>query len=370
MTEETCLPSRKPSHTRAHRVRVAIALFASAALCSFAPGEESATLKKPPSWAYPPLNMPVKLPAPPAETGALQYVPDSKVGFTFARIYDVFNAADWFPQDHPPMPDIVAFGRKPLVIGCAYCHLPNGLGKPEDASLAGLTANYILRQMADFKSGARKSFDPARAAPVFMTAVAQNTSDEEAIAASAYFAALQLKPRIRVVETDTVPKVEVAPAGMFFAARDGGTEPIGSRIIELPEDQKLTELQDSRSGYVAYVPRGAVEKGRRRVLKGRVHKSVACTSCHGADLNGHADVPPIAGRSPSYVFRQLYDFREGTRSGPPAATMIAAVAHLNDEELLEVAAFLASLRPDRQSANATGTCESLRSTSCSSEATQ
>lgn len=348
--------SRTQSAPRAHLIAVAVALFAGAAPCSPALADEgAATPKKPPSWAYPPLNMPVKLPAPPAENGVLQYVPESKIGFTFAQIYDVFRVPDWFPEDHPPMPEIVAFGRKPLVIGCAYCHLPNGLGKPEDASLAGLTANYILRQLADFKSGARKSFDLERAAPVFMTAVAQNTSDEEAIAASVYFASLQLKPRIRVVETGTVPKVEVAPAGMFFAAREGGTEPIGSRIVELPEDQKLTQLQDSRSGYVAYVPRGAVEKGRELVLKARAHKTVACTSCHGADLQGDADVPPIAGRSPSYIFRQLYDFREGTRSGPLAAAMTPAVAHLNDEQLLEVAAFLASLRPDRPSTGSTGT---------------
>jgi cytochrome c553 len=305
----------------------------------------SPAAKKPPAWAYPPLNMPVQPPAPPAETGALQHVPGSEVGYTFTQIYDVFNVPDWFPEDHPPMPDIVAFGRKPSIIGCGYCHLPNGLGKPEDASLAGLSADYIMRQMADFKSGARKSSDPARAAPIFMTAIAQNTTDEDAMAASRYFAALLLKPRIRVVETDTAPKVELAPAGMFFAARDGGTDPIGNRIVELPENQKLTELADSRSGFVAYVPLGAVQKGGELVQNRRADKVVACSSCHGVHLDGYVDVPPIAGRSPSYIFRQLYDFREGARAGPRAVEMSRAVAHLNDEELLEISAFLAARSP-------------------------
>ena len=327
-------------------VLVSLTLFAGTALCSLALAEGgSSAVRKPPAWANPPLNMPVQPPTPPAETGSLQHVPGSEVGYTFAQIYDVFNVPDWFPGDHPPMPDIVAFGRKPSIISCGYCHLPNGLGKPEDASLAGLSVNYIMRQMADFKSGARKSSDPARAAPIFMTAVAQNTTDEDAMAASRYFASLILKPRIRVVETETAPKVELAPAGMYFAARNGGTEPIGSRIVELPENQMLTELADSRSGFVAYVPRGAVKKGRELAQNHRADKVVACSSCHGVNLDGYADVPPIAGRSPSYMFRQLYDFREGTRAGPRSVEMSRAVSHLNDEELLEIVAFLAARSP-------------------------
>lgn len=344
--------SREPSDMlraqRVHLLWVALAWLAANAVFSPALADEQWTnARRPPAWAYPPLSVPVKLPAPPVGDRALQYVPGSVRELTYAQIYDFFNVPDWFPEDHPRMPGIVASGRKPMVIACAYCHLPNGLGKPEDSSLAGLTANYILRQLADFKSGARKSADPERAAPIFMTAVAQNISDAEALAASNYFASLGLKPRIRVVEADTVPKVEVAAAGMFVSTPDGGSDPIGRRIVELPEDQKLTELQDSRSGYVAFVPRGAVNKGRELVLKDGAHKSGACTSCHGAHLQGYADVPAIAGRSPSYIFRQLYDFREGKRTGPIAALMTPSVAHLNDDELLEVAAFLASLKPCR-----------------------
>jgi cytochrome c553 len=287
--------------------------------------------------------MPVQLPVPPPDP-AIQHVPGSSLGFTFAQIYDVYNVPDWHPEDHPSMPSVVAHGKTPSVIGCGYCHLPNGLGKPEDASLAGLSVNYIVQQMQDFKSGARRSYDPARAAPIFMTAVANTTSRADAIVAALYFASLKLMPRIRVEEVDMAPKTELAPAGMYFAAKSGDVEPIRDRVIELPEDEQLTLRQDSRSGYVAYVPRGSIEEGRS-LLTDHGRHPVSCGACHGTDLNGHGDIPPIAGRSPSYIFRQLYDFRAGTRAGPLAVQMTPVVNSLTDREMLSITVYLASLPP-------------------------
>ena len=81
-------------------------------------------------------------------------VPGSTKQYTQAQIDDPFNPPDWFPDEHPPMPQIVAHGgAKPAGRACAQCHLPTGDGHPESASLAGLPANYIVRQMAAFKNG-------------------------------------------------------------------------------------------------------------------------------------------------------------------------------------------------------------------------
>ena len=50
-------------------------------------------------------------------------------------------------------------------------------------------------------------------------------------------------------------------------------------------------------------------------------KTTACGTCHGLDLHGVADVPPIAGRSPSYLARQLFDIQRKTRNGVSAQLM-------------------------------------------------
>ena len=84
-------------------------------------------------------------------------LPGSTKTYTQAQIDDGFNPPDWYPQDHPPMPDVVAHGRKEAdARACALCHLTSGGGHPESAGIAGLPVGYILRQMEEFKSGARK----------------------------------------------------------------------------------------------------------------------------------------------------------------------------------------------------------------------
>jgi cytochrome c553 len=71
-------------------------------------------------------------------------------------------------------------------------------------------------------------------------------------------------------------------------------------------------------------------------------KTTACTTCHGLDLMGVNDVPPIAGRSPSYMVRQLWDIQQGTRNGAGVQLMKMAIARLTPEDLLSVAAYVAS----------------------------
>lgn len=114
----------------------------------------------PPPWAYT-INTPVPADAPqPQDDGQPKKVPGSTVALTETQLRDLFNPPDWHPNDHPAPPEVVAHGRKPDVRACGYCHYPNGQGRPENSSLAGLPAAYIVQQMADLRSGARKSAEP------------------------------------------------------------------------------------------------------------------------------------------------------------------------------------------------------------------
>src|SRR5258708_7877641 len=190
----------------------------------------------PAAWAYG-FPQPGAPAAPAAEGRTGQAAPDtspkglagSTLEFTLAQIRDGFGPADWFPDSHPKMPEIVAHGRRPDVRACALCHYPNGKGRAENAPIAGYPVAYFIQQMNDFKSGNRKSAEPS--------------------------------------ET----------------------------------------LRDPRSGFIAYTPPGSVKKGEAL--------AASCGTCHDADLKGLGPVPGIAGRSPSYLVRQMYDMQAGARKG-------------------------------------------------------
>src|ERR1700728_1808209 len=169
-----------------------------------------------------------------------RHLPDSEASFTLARIADFFNPPDWHPADHPPMPLVVSRGRAPDVFACGYCHLPNGQGRPENASLAGLPAAYIVQQLADFKSGRRKASEPRQGPVSYMVNLASKTNDDEVRAAADYFSSLKPKAWIRVVETKTVPKTRAAG---WMLVPTPGREPIGERIIESAENLEQTELR-------------------------------------------------------------------------------------------------------------------------------
>jgi len=286
-----------------------------------------------PDWAYP---------VSPAarDEAALKRVPGSARAYTQAQIDDGFNPPDWFPLEHPPMPEIVAHGRPPEIRACAFCHLPSGDGRPETARLAGSPAAYLMRQIAQHRSGARKGVRSA-----IMTGIARAVSDADARAASVYFASLKPRVRTRVVETRTVPKSAVGAGGIRFAVPGGETEPIKDRIIELPEDEERVRSRDPHAGFVAYVPVGSIEKGKALVTTGRAGTTLPCDSCHGPSLHGLGDVPGIAGRSPIYVFRQLRDMKAGNRSGPVMELMKVVVARLDPDDMIAVAAYIGSLDP-------------------------
>jgi len=285
---------------------------------------------------------------------------------------------DWYPEDHKgiPTPDIVAFGSKtprpnPLdggkmvtITACSLCHLPNGFGRAENANVAGLPVEYFEEQINEFRSGKRDTSDPSKTNNAQMISFAQTLTDSEVRQAAEYFAkfsfAMPKDKWITVQEVDRVPKLEgngswmvfsdpqnYAGQGVAFVKDTGGNfEAIGNRIVETPRvpvDQDV--WRDPHSGFMAYVPVGSVEKGKKLVETGDNGRFTACTVCHGADLRGLGPVPPLAGRSPSYIARQLYDMQDGKRLGPWTQLMSPVVAALQPADLLNISAYVASLKP-------------------------
>jgi len=194
----------------------------------------------------------------------------------------------------------------------------------------------------EFRSGVRRSAKMRRP-PALMVAIARAINDADLKAAAEYFSALKPRPWIRVVESETVPKTRVC-GWILVRDESGGTELIGDRIIEVPENEVRAELLDSRSGFVAYVPPGSSAKGEALATTGG-GKTIPCGTCHGANLKGVGQVLPIAGRSPSYLFRQLYDIQHGTRTGPTTALMKPVVAGLSERDMVAAVAYLASRAP-------------------------
>jgi cytochrome c553 len=92
------------------------------------------------------------------------------------------------------------------------------------------------------------------------------------------------------------------------------------------------------------VPPGSVKKGEVLVTTGG-GKVTACTACHGVDLKGLGPVPRLAGRSPSYLGRQLYDMQHGNRTGTWTPLMAPVVSKLSEDDILNASAYLASLEP-------------------------
>lgn len=279
--------------------------------------------------------------APPVDT-VKRTVAGSAQSFTASQIRDTFGPADWFPGDHPVMPPIVANGRREAqILACSLCHYPNGKGRPENAAVSGLPVSYFVQTMLDFKRDVRKSADARKANTGRMIAFAKSMTDDEIRASAEYFGAITWTPWIRVVETAQVPKTRIA-GGLFIAldGTDAGKEPIGARIIEVPENNEQTEtLRNPRSGFVAYVPVGSIKKGEAVAVRGQ------CALCHGATLGGLGPVPGIGGRSASYMMRQLYDMKSGARNGVWGDLMKGVVRGMTEDDMLSVSAYVASRTP-------------------------
>ena len=286
------------------------------------------------SWAFAATNgaLPPEAPTTPNS------VPGSTKSYLRSQIDDLSNPPDWFPDEHPPAPTIVQKGHD-AVLACGACHLMSGHGHPESADLAGLPAEYIRRTMMDFKSGIRVEVNR-------MNTISKAMSNEEIQQAAGFFATLAPAKWTEVKEVTAVPKTFVGGGRMRYASPEGGTEPLGNRIITLPADQSRVTKRDPHSGFVAYVPVGSIKKGEALVKTGG-GKTVQCSICHGDTLNGLGNVPRLAGRHPVYLARQLYMFKDGRRNGGDAALMKRPVASLTDDDIVSNAAYLASIDPTK-----------------------
>ena len=293
----------------------------------------------------------------PAEQTRSRQLPDSPASFSLVDIRDGSNVVDWYPQDHPAMPDIIRLGPAkagPARRGCGFCHLPNGLGRPENAPTAALPPAYFVQQLHDFRDGLRRSADPRKPNTNTMIELARAMTEEEIVQSAEYFAAIQWKPRVKVIETGLVPKTRIV-GNLFLPLEETRTEPIAGRLIEVPEDEARSEtVRDPRAGFIAYVPEGSLARGKRLVTLGGATivdneiiqgKTTPCTACHAPDLMGVGKVPPIAGRSPSYLARQLFDIQQGTRRGPGIELMKTIVAKLTPDDITAIVAYVGSKYP-------------------------
>jgi cytochrome c553 len=296
----------------------------------------------PPTWAYP---VRPKDYAPPADDGTVRHVPGSTKGYTLTDIRDLFFALDWFPDGHAPMPPIVAKGSRPNRRPCGTCHRPEGVGGPENASLAGLPSEYLLRQIEDYRTGTRTTAVKERAHVFRMISAIKELTEDEIKQVVAYYAAMKLPARVKIVESEVVPTTYV-PNWYYASKLDGKTEPLGDRIIEIPDDEENFVNRDSRVTFTAYVPPGSVARGQQLVAGKEAERVPACAACHGDGLNNGIDsIPPITGRSPSMIVRQLYEFKYGLRQGPMADLMKASTSQMTIKDMVSIAAYLATLMP-------------------------
>jgi cytochrome c553 len=104
-----------------------------------------------PDWAF---NIPDKIQPTAVRPEGIVKAPGSAREYDAAKIAGNANPPDWFPDEHPAAPRSVA-GGPGITMACGSCHLMSGQGHPESADLAGMPAEYLIRQMAYYKAGTR-----------------------------------------------------------------------------------------------------------------------------------------------------------------------------------------------------------------------
>lgn len=180
--------------------------------------------------------------------------------------------------------------------------------------------------------------------PSPMSKMAKAMSAEELKLATDYFSSLKPLASSKVVETEEVLQTAINPKSMMRLPIDSvKKEPIGTRIIEYPEIVERVLMRDSRVGFVAYVPKGSIAKGKELATTGGNGVTISCMACHGADLKGTTDIPRLAGLSPDYIFRQLQFYKSGKRKGIQSALMQPTVAKLSINDMIALSAYLGSL---------------------------
>lgn len=168
---------------------------------------------------------------------------------------------------------------------CIACHGADGNSpNPIWPKLAGQHPDYISKQIADFKGGARK--DP------LMSAQAAALNDQDIGDLAAYYTKQKL--------------------------------------------QSGTAAADK------------VEAGERLYRGGNIATGVAaCSACHGPTGSGNpgARFPSVAGQHADYVSKTLKDFRSGTRGNDPGKMMRDIASKMSDAEIEAVAQYMQGLQP-------------------------
>lgn len=278
-----------------------------------------------PDWLYPVPAGPRPAPSTPDAPVTL---PGSPVTLRERDLTTRERAVDWFPDPANPVPAFIAQSSQPGEYACGFCHLPHGNGRPENASLAGLSAEYIIDQTEAFRTGTRRAARPDWFPSIAMRATIQHASPQEIAAAAAWYSRQPFISRVTVVESETVPPT--APLGFILAAQPGPREPIAGRIIEVPDDPHAFEKRDPRATFTAWVPPGSIARGRA------IAADMGCVECHAEQMNGWGP-----GRSPSYILRQLLAFKTRARNDAGAEPMQAVADQLDMDQMVAVAAWLA-----------------------------
>lgn len=169
------------------------------------------------------------------------------------------------------------------VAACAGCHGADGNGgaDPSWPKLAGHVPEYIVKQLSDFKSGARK--DPT------MSAMAATLSTTDMINIAAYYASLPRKPS---------------------AARN-------AELVK--QGEKLYRGGNAKTGVSA------------------------CMSCHGPSGHGIPPrFPKVSGQSATYSVQQMLAFKAGTRTND-GETMTRIAFRMSEQEIKAVAEYMSGL---------------------------
>ncbi|THD08512.1 hypothetical protein B1991_05550 [Rhodanobacter lindaniclasticus] len=293
------------------------------------------------AWAFPQFPPPDPH-APKSDPARIIHVAGSTRSYTQAQLDVEHFVPDWFPQDHLAAPPIVTVDRHPgWPWPCAECHMVNGAGVPATASITGLPKAYILEQVAAFRHGQRGA--SASRTTRDMANEARSINDEDLETAASYFSRLEFVPHTSVIESASVPKTHWED---FVQRPDqgGARESIGERIVEVAVSFDDYRHNSDRTRYIAYVPPGSIARGAAIAASGS-GAAPACESCHGAKLQGTELIPPLAGRSPTYIVRELLLFRAGQRSNPAAAPMRLEASQLTVDDMIAVAAYAGSRTP-------------------------
>ena len=261
---------------------------------------ESAPTSGFPEWAYPPCDR--TAPATEPDSSKPLSLAGSKLHFTEAVLARASNTPDWFPLEHTKMPAIVAASHSVKKIACGYCHLADGNGRPENAKVAGLSVAYIRAQVWSVHTQDRRPAQPGWAPSALMKEAIADLSDQEIAQAAEYFSRQRAKKYLKVIESDLVPRHGTS-CGIFIPA-DGRPAHLHEAILEMPIDAERFERRDPHTAYIAYVPKGSVERGRQLAGTGENGRTQPCAGCHGADLRSGPSSRdrPWQGGSPAICF--------------------------------------------------------------------